>query len=202
MNMRSLSNANGLSTPDRPATATDQTEPALNVTVVYQDPLTHQWATELWARVEPLIGREGTCRKSWSISHLAEPLAFAGAVQAAAEADVLMISVRAAGDLPLILRVWIDAWLPRRARRAGALVALIGLPAQPDAQSDRTHQYLEAVARQAGLDFLPRERKLPEEPLALPMLPIITPAVNVAVSQRGAALGRFAGAPLHWGRNE
>ena len=126
--------------------------------------------------MEPLIGNGGISRKAWSVGRLGEPVAFDTAVEAAAEADVLVISVRAAGDLPLILRVWIDAWMPRRAGRDGALVALIGLPSRPDAQSRRAHQYFEAVARQGGLDFLPRERKLPEEPLALSVLPLVTPA--------------------------
>ncbi len=176
MRYTSPSKNKALGTADRPASAADQTEPVLNVTSVYQDPLTHQWCTELWERVEPLIGRGGTCRKSWNVGRLAEPVAFDNAVEAAAEADVLVISVRAAGDLPLTLRVWIDAWMPRRAGRAGALVALIGLPGRPDAQSRRARQYFETVARQGGLDFLPRERKLPEEPLALSVLPLVTPA--------------------------
>jgi hypothetical protein len=85
------------------------------------------------------------------------------AVQAAAKADVLVVSIRDAGELPVDLYVWIDAWMPRRTRRPGAMVALIGVPPQPDPQSGRAHKYLEAVSRRVGLDFLPRERKLPEE---------------------------------------
>jgi hypothetical protein len=179
MRQTSPSKDQGLSTLDRRASVAVQAEPLLNITSVYQDPLTHEWCTELWERVEPLIGRGGTCRKAWSIGRLAEPFAFEDAVEAAAEADVLVISVRAAGDLPLMLRVWIDAWLPRRAGRSGALVALIGLSSRPDAPSSRAHQYFQTVARQGGLDFLPRERKLPDEPLTLSVLPPVTPAANI-----------------------
>jgi hypothetical protein len=191
MNMRCGSNGKGLDSLDRPEPATEQSEPALNVTIVYQDPLTHQWATELWERVEPLISGGRICCKSWNIGRLAEPLALEDATQAAAEADVLVISVRAAGDLPLMLGVWIDAWVGRRAGHAGALVALIGLPARPDARSSRVHQYFQAVARQAGLDFLPRERRLPEEANALPTPPVVTPAAPVTAGWGAANRGHF-----------
>ena len=110
-----------------------------------------------------LIDSAGICRESWKVSDLARAFTFADAVQAAAEADVLVISIRDAGELPLLLHVWVDAWMPRRAGRPGALVALIGVPAKPDALSGRAHEYLDSIARQAGLDFLPRERRLPEE---------------------------------------
>jgi hypothetical protein len=145
----------------------NEREPALNVVTLYQDPLTRYWATELWDRVGQLIRCGDTCHKSWKISDLPPAFVFADAVQAAAEADVLVISVRDEGELPLFLHTWIDAWIPRRAGRAGALVALIGVPAQQDTQSDLACQYLEAVARRAGLDFLPREHKLPKRPLAV-----------------------------------
>jgi hypothetical protein len=72
-----------------------------------------------------------------------------------------MISVYAADELPLQLYVWIDAWLPRRLSRAGALTAVIGVAEPLDSQSVRTHEYLQAVARRAQLDFIPQERKRP-----------------------------------------
>jgi hypothetical protein len=140
----------------------NETESALSVAMVYQDPLTRHWATELWDRVGQLVGQSGICRQSWKISDLADARVFTDAVQAAAEADVLVVSVRDAGDLPANLDLWIQAWVPRRVGRAGALVALTGVPPQPDTRSGRAHPYLETVARRAGLDYLPRERKLPE----------------------------------------
>jgi len=191
LSMRSLAPSRnlGLRTPDGPVSAALRAEPALNVTVVYQDALTLQWSTELWERVEPVIGSGRICRQAWGLGGLAEVIAFENAVQAAAAADVLVISVCAAGDLPLILRVWIDAWMPERAGRAGALVALIGLPSRPDASCSPTHQYFRAVARQAGLDFLPRERKLPEGPPDLPLLPSVSPEVNPAALWPAAGSG-------------
>ncbi len=104
-----------------------------------------------------------------------------------------MISVRGAGELPLVLRAWIDAWVAQRGGRTGALVAIIGLPAQPDAQAHHTLQYFQAVARQAGLDFLPRERKLPEPPLV---------AAGLTARWLGSQLGRRPGRGAHWALTE
>jgi hypothetical protein len=148
------------------AEAAEPEEVALKVAVVYQDPLTHQWADELWDRVGRLLDSVGTHRESWAIQQLRDSGTFASAAKAAAAADVVVIAVRGAGEMPLILRGWIDAWVPRRGERTGALVTLIGLPSYPDAQAHLTLEYFETVAHEAGLDFLPHERKLPEEPLA------------------------------------
>jgi hypothetical protein len=63
----------------------------------------------------------------------------------------------------------------------GALVALIGVPPQPDTQSGRAYAYLESVAKRAGLDYLPNERKLPARPIARSALPGITATPNLSV---------------------
>jgi hypothetical protein len=196
MNMQQASVGKHISELDSAATAPDDTGQALNIVTVYQDALTRYWATELWDRVGQLIGDGGVCTQSWKIGDLKLALALAKAVQAAAVADVLVISVRDAAELPLLLRVWIDAWMPVRAGRPGALVALIGLPAQPDTQSGHAYQYLQAVARRAGLDFLPRERKLPEG-RAVSTPPVITPVADLRVSWSQGASRSGAGTYLH-----
>jgi hypothetical protein len=137
---------------------------ALNVTVLYEDPLTRHWVDELWGRVGRLIGGGQIRRKAWRIADLMQQGVLGDATRAAAKADVLVIAVRDTKEVPLILYVWIEAWLPRRAGLPGALVALIGVPAQPDAQVGCTHRLLEMVAGKAGLDYLPRECKLPDPP--------------------------------------
>ena len=146
------------------ARAARELEPALSVAMVYEDALTWQWATEVWDRIGQFIESGGIRCQSWKVGELRQSMALAQAVQGTAEADVLVISIRDAGELPLLLHVWIDAWLPRRTGQAGAMLALIGVAARPDAPAGGAHRYLESVARRAGMDFLPREFKLPEEP--------------------------------------
>jgi hypothetical protein len=187
---------------DRAGIAAATTEQALNVVIVYQDPLTRHWATDLWDRVGQVIGSGGICRKTWKLSDLTRAFAFADAVHAAAEADMLVISIRDAGELPTLLYVWIDAWLPRRAGRAGALAALIGVPSKPDVLSGRAYAYLESIARQTGLDFLPQERRLPEESHTLVALPGMVPATNLSVPWPGVGPGCGAGPHLSGGLSE
>jgi hypothetical protein len=178
------------------AVVSKETEPALSVATVNQDPLTRHWTTELWDRVGQLVGHGGIRHQSWKISDLTDARVFTHAIQVAAKADMLVVSVRDAGELPAHLHVWIDAWMPLRAGREGALVALIGIPPQPDTQSGRAHAYLETVARQTGLDFLPRERKLPAEPSALPALSRFTPVANLTMPGAVGAPGHNAGVRL------
>jgi hypothetical protein len=176
----------------RAASAARKIEPALSVSLVYQDLLTRDWAEELWNRVGQLVGQEGVCRQSWQIGDLVDARVFADAVEAAAKADVLVVSVRDAGNVPANLEFWIEAWMPRRAGRAGALVALIGVPPQPDTQSGRVHACLENAARRAGLDFLPRERKLPQDWSAASTRPRIATTASRLMPWPDGAPGRGA----------
>ena len=164
----------------RPADASKGDPAGLSVATVFQDPLTRQWAADLWDRVGQVINYGTVALRFWNLNKLTEAEAFAQAVTAAAEADVVVVSIRAEGDLPLPLHVWIDAWLSRRAGRPGALAALIGVPSQPHAQNEQAHSYLAAVARRAGLDFLPREFRLPQVPLVRSNPPGIAAAIQLA----------------------
>ena len=133
----------------------------LNVTMVYQDRTTREWASEMWGRVAQLVGKESINAVSWRISDLARPGILAEAVQSAAHADVVVAAVSAAEELPSDLYVWFDIWLPRRTRSTGALVALIGLPEAASHQSSHAQEYFQSVARKGGLDFFPQKRLLP-----------------------------------------
>ncbi len=178
------------------------TEAVLNVATVYQDLLTQRWAAKLWDQVGQLIGGGDVCHKSWMIRELARPGVFVEAVRAAAQADVLVVSLRDAEVLPLNLYTWIDGWLPQRAGRGGALVALVGVPAQPDAECGHTQRLLEAVARSAGLDFLPREQKIPDGCLAAADAPNTASSPEAALTLPGRERDPSPQSRLHWGLKE
>ena len=131
---------------------------ALNITAVYQDPPGREWAAELLCRMSQLMGDDTIANHAWNIVELDRPEAFSAAVAAATVADVLVISFPAGEQLPSILCAWMEAWLPRRLRRDGTLIALIGVAAgQPDARSEQTEDYLRRVAGRGRLDFQLRE---------------------------------------------
>jgi hypothetical protein len=138
-----------------------ETEYALNIASVYQDAPTRKWAAQVCDQVTQLAGKDAVRCTWWEISRLGDPEVLKDAVLTTVPADVILISIYDAKELPVDLCVWIDAWLPRRSLPTGALIALISVPGQTSAQLEHARGYLRAVARKGRLDFLLRERKLP-----------------------------------------
>lgn len=140
---------------DPAAVAPAESDYALNILGIYQDPLTQSWGMPMCRLATQLAG-ENRIRNQWFDVHSLNDIGvLLEAVRAALVADVIVVSVYAADELPLGLYVWIDAWLPRRSSREGALTALIGVDESQDPPSIRTREYLQAVARKARLDFIP-----------------------------------------------
>ena len=135
----------------------------LNITVVYQDALTRQWACQTCQRTAALVGPERLNITWWKTVFLNHPEVFVEAVGAAAPADILAFSVYGAAELPPELLAWIDAWLPRRQQRPGALLALIGVAEEADSQAAATREYLRAVTRKATLDFFAYDVRCPAQ---------------------------------------
>jgi hypothetical protein len=138
-----------------------EAENALNVALVYQDIPTRKWATQVCDQVTQLAGKDAVRCTWWEISRLSDPEMLKDAVLTTMQADVILISIYNAEELPVDLCVWIDAWLPRRSLQTGALIALISVPGQTSAQLEHARGYLRAVAHKGRLDFLLRERRLP-----------------------------------------
>ncbi|MGH7967846.1 MAG: hypothetical protein ACREIC_03870 [Limisphaerales bacterium] len=156
-------------------------EQTLNVTVLYEDEPTRQWAAEVCERVAGVVGSEALRTIWWRLEDLSEPAVLAGAVSTTLRADVIIIAIRAAEGFPLPFYVWVDSWLPYHPQGGAALVALITLPDPPTVQLDRARVYLRAVARQGRLDFLLEERRLPAETIleaqsAAPAQAVLPPA--------------------------
>jgi hypothetical protein len=151
---------------DEVTAAPTESEYALNIVGVYQDTVTQSWGVPMCRLATQLAG-EDHIRNTWfDVDSLNDIGILMEAVRAALVADVIVISVYAAEELPLGLYVWIDAWLPRRISREGALTALIGADEPQDPPSSRTREYLQAVALKAQLDFIPIfESHLPREAL-------------------------------------
>jgi hypothetical protein len=146
----------------------------LNVAGVYQDSVTRGWAFESYLQTAPRVDKDHIRNTWYDVNSLSDPQILLEAVHTTRVADVIVISVHAADDLPLNLYAWIAAWLPRRLSRAGALAAMVGVAEPLDSPSLRTLKYLQAVARRAQLDFIPQPRRwtgasiLVSKPVAVP----------------------------------
>jgi hypothetical protein len=139
-----------------------KTEYALNIALLYQDTLTRKWATQVCDQVTRLAG-EGACRCTWwEIGRLSDPDVLMDASLMTMVADVVLVSIYDAKELPINLCAWIDTWLPNRCLPMGALIALISVPGDLNAQTKPARDCLRAVARKGRMDFLLRERRLPE----------------------------------------
>ena len=141
--------------------APPETEYGLNVALVYQDFPTRKWATQMCDQMAQLAGKGAVHCSSWEINRLSDPEVLMDAILMTLVADVIMVSIYDAKELPIELCGWINAWLPYRSLPTGALIALINVPGQPGAQTNHARDYLRSVARVGRLDFLLRERRLP-----------------------------------------
>jgi hypothetical protein len=146
---------------NEPATTTNDSGYTLNIAGVYEDGVTQDWATQT-CHCATQLARVGRVQNSWfNINSLGDPEIFSDAVCAALMADVIVVSVYAAEELPPGLYSWFEMWLARRPARGGALTALVGVAEPLDSHSARTFGYLQAVAHKGQLDFIPQERKCP-----------------------------------------
>ncbi len=138
--------------------ARPDTDYAVNIVVIYEDATTEQWGLEVRERVSQVAGPEAARCLAWKVSDLGRPEALQQAVAHTIRADVIVVAVNAAGELPRDVQAWINAWLPQRPQVSGILIGLLGRSRASDTRSQRTREQLCAVARKAGLDFLVEER--------------------------------------------
>ena len=176
----------------------------VGIVVVFQDPLTRQWATESWERVSEILCQEDARLRFWRMDDLVHPLVAQEAISAASEASILMVAVRDTIVPPPALCVWNEGWLAHRKANAGLLVSMIGVHPQLKATSANLDEYLRAIALRAGMDYLPRQRMLPPEAISSFDLESISGRANATTRVLGEILehGKLRGDHQHWGINE
>src|SRR5580658_2369959 len=103
--------------PFEVAIGPDESGYTLNIAGVYQDSVTRDWAVQSYLRATRLAGEEHVQNRWYDVNAMGDPVVLAQAVHAARVADVIVVSVHAADELPLNLYAWVAAWLPRRLSR-------------------------------------------------------------------------------------
>jgi hypothetical protein len=186
---------------DDVAIAPEESADTLNIAGVYQDAVTQEWAMQTCRRVAELAGEKRVQSTWYNANSLSDPANLLDAVRAALVADLIVVSIYAANELPNDLYVWIEAWLLRRLSRVGALAALIGVAEAFDSGSLRTLEYLQAVARKAQLDFFPHECKRPVVPPASSVR-LITERTGTTAQAPQEFIGQRCDAYRHWGLNQ
>jgi hypothetical protein len=149
-----------------------QAEPRESVTVavVYEDTLTRDRAMvvcdelvqRFWAEVDFEI-------TWWRESYLADSDIALAATDSAVNADLIVFSTHANGELSAGLTTWIETWLDKRQEGEGALIGLIGTPNDANTDADLKHRYLTKIAERGKLDYLSS------------LLPIAPPMVDESI---------------------
>jgi hypothetical protein len=133
----------------------------MRIAVGYQDTASLIKAIQFCDRIVQEYWEEFEIRCTWwKFGFLRHPQIFGGAVTAASEADLILLSLPTENKLPQPIEDWIDEWLERRHFRPGALVSLI----PSDRKEDRTQVMLEGyfheVASRGMMDYFPHSLKV------------------------------------------
>jgi hypothetical protein len=164
------------------------------ITVLYQDVMTHDMAMELCVRVMSHFETQLPfvfC--SWSFRELEQPASAERASEAAAGADILLLSTRGS-DLPAGLRAWLKSAAGVRRKKDGAYALLVTEPLESSSAAEAFFEEMRYAAAQLNMEYL-----LLVPPRARPALALEEDPVHPAV---------YAGAVVeerghtHWGLNE
>jgi hypothetical protein len=145
-------------------TASNERE-SLNITLVYEDAATRKWARDTFEWMEKIAEPSKLRATWWNLNDLHAPGVLAGAVSTTLRADFIIVANRSAGALPLPFYVWVNAWLPHRFQRSGAIVHLLG--ENSGADSENAGSYLREVARKGRMEFLLQRHGLPSAAIKL-----------------------------------
>jgi len=146
--------------------------------------------TQVDAGVDPRV-------ELWRFDLLESPDVRQEAAQAAADADLLLLSAHDGASLSPAVRHWLDEWLGRRENRPCLLVLSLDRGAAASPGTRQCLADLQGLAEQGGLDFLPH---FTEEPQAGWDLDRQGPAGRAPDSSDDAV--RHHETPSRWGLNE
>lgn len=134
-----------------------------DLVVAYEDTTTRNRAMQLYDHLaqELLDDYDFQC-SWWKLDHLDNPGICEQAADAAAEANMIIVSLRGDQGLPTVFHRWLEGWLSRRGDQKSALVLLLGDNGERRDQPRRLRLQLQQAARQARMDFFVHAYDLPE----------------------------------------
>jgi hypothetical protein len=149
--------------------------------VAYEDNTTRDRALRLYDHLaQQLLDDYDFQCTWWKLDHLRSSTLRDQASDAAAEANMIILSVREGLELSPNVRTWIESWIGKRDSRKSALVALVGGRNQHDPGASPVVHYLQRVARQGKMDFFAHAFDLPQaEGEAVPS-PVLGPPTFAA----------------------
>ena len=125
-----------------------------DLVVAYEDTFTRQRALQLYDHLAQQLLNDYDFQCSWwKFDHLQNATLRSRAADAAAEANMIILSVRAQPEILPLHRAWLEDWIPRRDNSKAALVALIAGNGKPGNEAGPMLAFLQNAARQGRMDF-------------------------------------------------
>jgi hypothetical protein len=134
----------------------------LAVSAVHEDSATGARAEEYCQTLTRSLG--GKCvlaKEMWLLTELRTPQLRSIAASEAVAADLIIVSVHHAENLPGEITSWIDLWLKQKRARPALLAALFD-PIYLGTSSS-IQAYLREVAKKGNLEFMARSEEKPED---------------------------------------
>ena len=130
---------------------------ALHAVMAYEDFITGERAREAWAHLlHSLKAKYSPGLRMWNFNVLRITELRNIAATDAAEADMILIATRGAGELPREVKAWIDGWLAQQTEgqdNQRTLSVLFNAPDHVGAPPCGQFTYLQCVAREAHMGF-------------------------------------------------
>jgi hypothetical protein len=125
-----------------------------NVVVIYEDGPAGRRAKHFYDKLVHEL--EDECAFSlqlWSFQVLAIPELRESAIQSAAQADFVILSLHGKAGLPVDIREWIETWSKLIIGKGSALIALVDKSTTRGGTNASALNYLKGVAKRTEVDF-------------------------------------------------
>ena len=135
-----------------------------DLVVAYEDTDTHNRALHLYDNVARQLLDDYDFQCSWwKFDQLSDERLRQEAADAAADANMVILSIRAHTDLPLPHKLWLDDWISRRRSGKAALVVMIAGTSNPERDAAPVIAYLQNAARKGRMDFFTHAFEVPTQ---------------------------------------
>ncbi len=133
-----------------------------NLLVAYEDTATRNIALGLYDKLAQALLDECDFRCTWwKFEHLRHSILQEKAVEAALQASMIILSVRAESELSPLAKKWIETWKPKKAAEKSALVVLLTESGCDNSLPSKMEAALAEVAHSARMDFFCNAINLP-----------------------------------------
>jgi hypothetical protein len=133
----------------------------------------------------------------WNTKYLIDRELVRQASDAAAQADLIILSTKSDYEIAPEVKAWIDEWLPMRMSREGAITVLTRQSRYPELLTSPLGTHMNLIAQKAQLDFLTPQALLAED--ACETLRMreqkVTPVLDEIMERHRQPVS-------HWGLNE